>query len=130
MRLLLDTQVALWWLVGSSRLNRVSRDLIVTSSCVVSAASIWEVAIKHRLGKLPIPPQLFRDHMQNAGATLLPIADVHAIATTEVPVGHHDPFDRLLLATAQIEHLVLLTGDEGLLRLGRLEPTLPVKAAR
>lgn len=130
MRLLLDTQVALWWLAGSPRLNRVSRDLIATSSCAVSVASIWEVAIKHRLGKLPIPPQLFRDQMQSTGAALLPIADVHVIATTEVPLGHNDPFDRFLLATARIERIVLLTGDEGLLRLGRLEPTLPVKAAR
>ena len=129
MRLLLDTQIALWWLVASPRLSRSYRDLIATSSCVVSVASIWEVAIKHRLGKLPISPRIFRDETQNAGATLLPIADVHAIATTDVPLGHKDPFDRLLLATAQTEHLVLLTGDEGLLRLARLEPTLPVKPA-
>jgi len=128
-RLLLDTQVVLWWLVGSPRLGRSCRDLIATSSCVVSVASIWEVAIKHRLGKLSITPQIFRDETQNAGATLLPITDVHAIVTTEVPLGHKDPFDRLLLATAQTEHLVLLTGDEGLLKLARLEPTLPVKPA-
>jgi PIN domain nuclease of toxin-antitoxin system len=80
--------------------------LIATSSCVVSVASIWEVAIKHRVGKLPIPPQVFRDEIQYTGAALLAIADVHAIATTEVPLGHKDPFDRLLLATAQTEHLV------------------------
>ncbi|MGH8534609.1 MAG: type II toxin-antitoxin system VapC family toxin [Gammaproteobacteria bacterium] len=129
MRLLLDTQVALWWLVGSPRLSRGCRELIATSSCVVSVASIWEVAIKHSLGKLPISPRIFRDETRNTGATLLPIADVHAIATTEVPLGHKDPFDRLLLATAQTEHLVLLTGDEGLLRLTLLEPTLPVKPA-
>ena len=54
---------------------------------------------------------------------------MHAIATTEVPLRYKYPFDRLLLATAQTEHLVLLTGDEGLLRLTRLEPTLPVKPA-
>ncbi len=129
MRLLLDTQVALWWLVGSPRLSRTCRDLIATSSCVVSVASIWEVAIKHRVGKLPIPPQIFRDEIQNTGAALLPIADVHAIATTEVPLRHKDPFDCLLLAAAQTEHLVLLTGDERLLKLARLEPTLPVKPA-
>ena len=64
MRLLLDTQVALWWLVGSPRLSRSCRDLIANSSCVVSVASIWEVAIKHRLGKLPISPQLFRDETE------------------------------------------------------------------
>jgi hypothetical protein len=78
---------------------------------------------------LPIPPQIFRDEVQKTGADLLAIADVHAIATTEVPLEYKDPFDRLLLATAQTEHLVLLTGDERLLRLSRLEPTLPVKPA-
>ncbi len=129
MRLLLDTQVALWWLVGSPRLSRSCRDFISTSSCVVSVVSIWEVASKHRLGKLPVPPQLFRDETRKAGAALLPIADVHAIATTEIALEHKDPFDRLLLATAQTEHLVLLTSDEGLLSLTRLEPTLPLKAA-
>lgn len=126
MRVLLDTQIALWWLVASPRLNRLSRDLIADSICVVSVASIWEVAIKYRLGKLPVAPQTFRDEMQAAGATVLPINDMHAIATAELP-GHSDPFDCLLLATAQSEHLVLLTADEALLKLARQEALLPVR---
>lgn len=129
MRLLLDTQVALWWLVASPRLNRASRDLIVASLCTVSVASIWEVAIKYRLGMLPVAPQTFRDEMHAAGASILPITDTHAIATAEIAPGHNDPFDRLLLATARSEHLVLLSGDEALIRLARREPTLPVRRA-
>jgi PIN domain nuclease of toxin-antitoxin system len=69
-RLLLDTQVALWWLTASPRLAKSSRGLMVSSSCAVSVASIWEVDLKHRLGKLPITPLRCRDEMRSAGATI------------------------------------------------------------
>ena len=58
MTLLLDTQVALWWLIGSRRLGVPARKLLAESACVLSAASVWEVAFKHRLGKLPVGPAL------------------------------------------------------------------------
>ena len=61
MKLLLDTQVMLWWLLGETRLRPETRELIASRPCVVSVASIWEVSIKHRLGKLPIDPAIFRD---------------------------------------------------------------------
>ena len=115
MRLLLDTQVALWWLTGNKRLTKPIRAVIAESDCYLSVASVWEVAIKHRLGKLPVAPQIFRDEMAAAGATMLPIADTHAIATSGLEISHGDPFDRLLLATARIEHLILLTADAALL---------------
>ena len=115
MRLLLDTQVALWWLTGNKRLTKPIRAVIAESDCYLSVASVWEVAIKHRLGKLPVAPQIFRDEMAAAGATMLPIADMHAIATSGLEISHGDPFDRLLLATARIEHLILLTADAALL---------------
>lgn len=115
MKLLLDTQVALWWLAGSARLKAPARARIGAASCQLSVASIWEVAIKHALGKLPIAPQDFRDGLA-PGAGILPITDHHAIATARLPAGHADPFDRLLLATAQVEKLQLLTVDAALLR--------------
>ena len=118
MRLLLDTQVALWWLTGNKRLTKGIRAVIAESDCYLSVASVWEVAIKHRLGKLPVAPQVFRDEMAAAGATMLPIADMHAIATSGLEISHGDPFDRLLLATARIEHLILLTADATLLAQG------------
>ncbi|MGB7989394.1 MAG: type II toxin-antitoxin system VapC family toxin [Candidatus Methylophosphatis roskildensis] len=118
MRLLLDTQVALWWLTGNKRLTKPIRAVIAESDCYLSVASVWEVAIKHRLGKLPVAPQVFRDEMAAAGATMLPIADMHAIATSGLEISHGDPFDRLLLATARIEHLILLTADATLLAQG------------
>lgn len=129
MRLLLDTQVALWWLTASRRLSRVSRELIAGSSCVVSVASVWEVAIKHRLGKLPVSPRRFRDEMRSAGAVIHSVSDEHALATAELPYAHRDPFDRLLLSVAEAEQLVLLTADEALIALARKDPRLPLKGA-
>lgn len=118
MRLLLDTQVALWWLTGNKRLTRPIRAVIAESDCYLSVASVWELAIKFRLGKLPLSPQTFRDEMAEAGATILPIADAHAIATADLHIPHADPFDRILLATARAERLILLTADTALLAQG------------
>ncbi len=76
MRLLLDTQVGLWWLTASPRLSKSSRELMVSSPCAVSVASVWEIDLKHRLGKLPIAPAPFRDEMRSAGAIVLSVTDV------------------------------------------------------
>ncbi|MGH7392532.1 MAG: type II toxin-antitoxin system VapC family toxin [Candidatus Rokuibacteriota bacterium] len=127
MRLLLDTQVALWWLTASRRLSRASRELIAGSLCAVSVASIWEVAIKHRLGKLPVPARRFRDEMQAAGALILPVSDEHALATADLPYAHRDPFDRLLLSVAHVDNLLLLTADAPLIALAEQHPRLPLR---
>jgi PIN domain nuclease of toxin-antitoxin system len=129
LRLLLDTQVALWWLTASRRLSAVSRALIAGSSCVVSVASIWEVAIKHRLGKLPVPPRRFRDEMRSAGAYILSVSDEHALATADLPIAHGDPFDRLLIAAAQVDEMTLLTADRTLIAFAMENPRLPVRGA-
>ena len=94
MRLLLDTQVMLWWLLDDPRLGVETRDLRAATPCVVSVASIWEVAIQHRLGKLPVAPASFRDQSLAAGAVLLPVLDGHVIQTAQLPVVHHDHLDR------------------------------------
>jgi PIN domain nuclease of toxin-antitoxin system len=126
MRLLLDTQVALWWLIGAKRLSPPARRRVASASCVISVASIWEVAIKHWLGKLPVAPMRFRDAMLRAGATILPIQDEHVIASSSLPFVHADPFDRLLLATARIEALQFVTSDGALLAVA--DPSLPIIA--
>jgi PIN domain nuclease of toxin-antitoxin system len=110
-KLLLDTQIMLWWLLGDSRLGQETRDLMGTSACVVSVASIWEVAIKHRLGKLAVDPASFRDESLVAGATLLAVNDAHVIETARLPGIHSDPFDRLIIAQARIEGLVAVSTD-------------------
>jgi len=110
-KLLLDTQIMLWWLLGDSRLRQQTRELMGTSACVVSVASIWEVAIKHRLGKLAVDPVSFRDESLAAGATLLAINDAHVIETGRLPGIHEDPFDRLIIAQARTEALVAVSSD-------------------
>ncbi len=111
MTLLLDTQVAIWWLVGSRRLGRPARELLSQSACLLSAASVWEVAIKHRLGKLSVAPAVFRDRMLAAGAELLMVSDAHAIETAALPRHHDDPFDRMLIAQARVEKLRAISAD-------------------
>ncbi len=95
---------------------------------MVSVASVWEVAIKHRLGKLPVAPARFRDGMLRAGATILPVQDEHAIASASLALDHLDPFDRLLLATARVEALRLATGDGPLLAAAAADPSLSILA--
>jgi len=125
-RLLLDTQVALWWLIGARRLDAASRRRIAASECVVSVASVWEVAIKHRLGRLPVSPAAFRDEMAKSGAVILSVEDEHAIRTADLQTNHGDPFDRLLLATAMEEGLRLMTADRALLEIAERDRSLPI----
>ena len=112
MTLLLDTQVAIWWLVGSRRLGAQARILLAESACVLSAASVWEVGIKHRLGKLSVAPAQFRDRMVAAGAEILTVSDTHAIETAALPRHHDDPFDRMLIAQARVGKLRAVSADK------------------
>ena len=84
---------------------------MATNACVVSVASIWEVAIQHRLGKLAADPARFRDEILAAGATLLGVNDAHVIETGRLPGIHEDPFDRLIIAQARTETLVAVSSD-------------------
>ena len=111
MRLLLDTQVMLWWLFDDPRLGADSRELLASSPCIVSVASIWEVAIKYRISKLEVSPIVFRDQSIAAGADLLPVLDQHVIETAQLPLLHQDPFDRLLIAQARVEGLMAVSSD-------------------
>ena len=112
MRCLLDTQVMLWWLLDDPRLGAKSRELLASRPCLVSVASIWEVAIKHRIGKLEVSPIVFRDQSIAAGADLLPVLDSHVIETAQLPLLHQDPFDRLLIAQARVEGLMAVSSDK------------------
>ena len=112
MRCLLDTQVMLWWLLDDPRLGAESRQLLASRPCLVSVASIWEVSIKHRIGKLEVSPIVFRDQSIAAGADLLPVLDSHVIETAQLPMLHQDPFDRLLIAQARVEGLMAVSSDK------------------
>ncbi|WP_299911677.1 type II toxin-antitoxin system VapC family toxin [uncultured Paracoccus sp.] len=111
MRLLLDTHILLWAMLDDPRLTRAARRAIAEAEAVlVSAASVWEVAIKSGLGKLDVPADLF-DRALAAGARPLPISWAHARAVQDLPPHHADPFDRLLIAQARCEGLVLVSAD-------------------
>ena len=116
MRLLLDTQVWLWMVATPERLAPSARALVTAADneLLFSAASAWEIAIKHALGKLttPEPPDVFVPRlMAQLGITPLPVLHRHALHVATLPPRHRDPFDRLLVAQAQIEDLPVLTAD-------------------
>lgn len=115
MKLLLDTHAALWWLSDDERLGRTSTDLITDGSnqVLLSAAVVWEVAIRRSLGELEAPGD-FVGTLVGAGAQPLPIGVDHAEAVGELPWHHRDPFDRLLVAQAMIEQAVVVSEDEAL----------------
>ena len=116
MRILLDTQVWLWTLVHPDRISRSIQDALVdrNNELLLSAASSWEISIKYRLGKLPLPgppdefilPRLARD-----GIIPMPVEHRHAVQVARLPDHHRDPFDRLLIAQAQVEDLTIFTAD-------------------
>jgi PIN domain nuclease of toxin-antitoxin system len=115
MRLLLDTHVFLWAVAGSPSLKLPARRLIESAEQVfVSAASIWEIAIKARLGKIAADAAELAAAIPASGFAELPVSAVHAAAVAQLALHHADPFDRLLVAQALAEPLRLLTADAAL----------------
>jgi PIN domain nuclease of toxin-antitoxin system len=121
MRLLLDTHVYLWVVMDSPRLTGAARRTIERAEqTFVSAASIWEIGIKARLGKIEADPDQLVAAIEGSGFVELPVRAVHAAAAARLPLHHNDPFDRLLVAQAFNEPLRLLTADAVLARYGEL----------
>ncbi len=112
MRMLLDSHVVLWSIAGDSKLNSDLRRKIADpgNDVFVSAASVWEIAIKQRLGKLDAPGNLF-EVIEATGFAPLPINFVHSTLAARLPLHHDDPFDRMLIAQALNEGLVLVSRD-------------------
>jgi PIN domain nuclease of toxin-antitoxin system len=115
MRLLLDTHIALWAVTNSPKLSQKARALITAedNDVYVSAVSIWEITIKHMLGRgdMPVSGERAAQIFVQTGFLELGILYKHAIAVSELPAIHQDPFDRMLIAQAQTEQLLLLTHD-------------------
>ena len=119
MKALVDTQCWLWWFLEPERLAARARRLMADRRNVLylSAASAWEIAIKCALGKLrlPDPPlEYVPGRLAAEGMASLPIEQSHALHTGTLPGHHHDPFDRLLVAQAQLERLPIITADRQL----------------
>jgi len=112
MRILLDTHFVLWWLADDPDLGEQARDLIAAPENLIfySAASIWEIRIKHALGKLELPDE-FSDALGRQAFEPLAVTVDHAHAIQDLPQLHRDPFDRLLIAQARCERLTILTRD-------------------
>lgn len=116
MRLLLDTHALLWWLLDAPQLPAAPRDAIrqADTDVLVSAASAWEIATKHRLGKLPEAAEAATDLprlLVAARFRSLPVTVEHALAAGALPGPHRDPFDRMLIAQAHADGLRVVTVD-------------------
>jgi len=113
LKLLVDTHAALWLLLDDDRLPKTAHRLLFGEStdCFLSAASVWEVAIKRRLRKLKAPAD-FHIHLRRHGIASLPIYDHHAALVADLPLHHNDPFDRLLVAQAMAEGMSILSAEE------------------
>ncbi len=112
MRLLLDTHIVLWWLLADKQLPLLARKLVSDrgNTIFVSAVSIWEIRLKESLGKLSVPAD-FELRLNAESFEALPLTAKHAHAAGTLPWHHRDPFDRMLVAQAQVEKLQLLTAD-------------------
>jgi PIN domain nuclease of toxin-antitoxin system len=115
-RLLLDTHAFLWWLAGDESLTVRARAVVgdATSAIFVSAASTWEIATKHRLGKLPGANAIasnVAEAIESQGFVGLPITILHGQAAGALPGPHRDPFDRMLIAQSMLEDLVLISNE-------------------
>jgi PIN domain nuclease of toxin-antitoxin system len=119
MGLLLDTHIFCWWFYEPDRLSLETRERMQAAAAAgvfVSSASIWEVAIKVRLGKMKANPQELYAQIAINGFKELPVWSKHALLVSDLPLHHADPFDRLLIAQAISEPLRLLTANPQLSR--------------
>ena len=124
-RILLDTHLLLWALATPARLPAATRREIERSQVFVSAASIWEIAIKSSTGKLKADATEVLDELPTAGFDLLPVTGIHAARTAGLGGLHKDPFDRMLIAQALSEGLPLLTNDKTLAGYGAIVRLMP-----
>jgi PIN domain nuclease of toxin-antitoxin system len=122
MKVLLDTHAFLWFLAGDARLSSKARRVMSDedTELILSAASVWELAIKASLGRLslPLPVADYVSEKMHAGFRVMPVDWIHAAAVQKLPFHHRDPFDRLIIAQAQIEKLPIVSGDRAFVKYG------------
>lgn len=116
MSYLIDTHVMLWWIFDDPKLDSTCRNIIRNPAhgIFVSSASAWEIATKYRIGKLPEAKPIVDQYSQilhQAKFVELAITSVHALRAGSLPIAHRDPFDRMIMAQAEIESLPVITYD-------------------
>jgi len=121
MRVLIDTHAFLWWDLDDARLSEKAGELIRDgqNEILVSAGTIWEVAIKAMKGRLDLPSDIdayVADRLRRYRWTLIAIDERHAVRAATLPMIHGDPFDRILVAQAQVEEVPILTTDAAITR--------------
>jgi len=120
MRLLLDTHILLWWVMGDRRLPRTIAGMIASgeNDIAVSAASLWEIAIKRSLGRIDVDLDELLSSMSADGFVELPLRFAHALSLKSLPRHHDDPFDRILIAQSIADGRRLVTQDARILNYG------------
>ena len=113
---LIDTHILLWWLFNDPKLDTISREILAEPQNIilVSSASAWEIATKYRIGKLPEASELLANYpkvLQQAKFLELPISAKHALRAGLLPINHRDPFDRMIMAQAELENIPVITYD-------------------
>lgn len=113
---LLDTHIFLWWVFDDPKLDALCRDIIRNPShqIFISSASAWEIATKYRIGKLPEAQQIVEQYpqlLERAKFRELPITSAHALRAGNLPIAHRDPFDRMIMAQAELEAIPVMTHD-------------------
>jgi len=114
---LIDTHVLLWWLFNDPKLCNISRDILKNpqNNIFVSSASAWEIATKHRIGKMPEAEELLANYeilLKEIDFTELSVSTKHALKAGSIEIDHRDPFDRMLMAQAEIEAMPIITYDK------------------
>ena len=122
---LIDTHILLWWLFDDPQLKDKDRAIIQNpkNQILVSSATAWEIATKYRIGKLPEAAPIVADYhqiLEQAKFLELPINAKHALHAGNLPIEHRDPFDRMLMAQAELENLPIITYDSAF-KVGRLQ---------
>ena len=113
-RYLIDTHILLWWLFNDPKLNAECREIVRNPAhrILVSSVSAWEIATKYRIGKLPEARQIVEEYSQilhQSKFIELPITSAHALRAGSLPISHRDPFDRMIMAQAELENLPVIT---------------------
>ena len=116
MQALMDTHTFLWWTLNDPALSPACRRIIANraNALYISVVSVWEIVIKAQTGRLPLPDppaQFIPSRIAAGGFILMPVHMEHALQVSNLPLHHREPFDRILVAQAQIENLPILTVD-------------------